>query len=350
MSVDIRVGNKFLLGKRINGGSFGDIYLGSNVTTGEEVAIKLESRRSSCLQLLREAKVYNSMENEVGFPRIRWYGTAGDYNAIVIDLLGKSLEDLFEKCKRRFTMKSVLSLADQMICRLESMHVKGFVHRDVKPDNFLMGRGSRSSTCHILDFGLSKLYCHPSSLKHIPMKEGKRLTGTVRYASLNAHEGRELSRRDDLESLGYCLVYFLNGRLPWQGLKTSSQKKKYELILDMKRKIVPEKLCKGLPDEFCLYFRYTRNLKFEECPNYVYLRQLFRDLLHRSGLRNDGFYDWDIEEHRRLRLHRFPRNRLDGNVKQKRSHSNVSSKKNTDIKKSIKFPMIRSGLNRHSSL
>ena len=185
--MELRVGKKYRLGRKIGSGSFGDIYLGTNMTTGEEVAIKLESVKTKHPQLLRETKIYRSLHGVVGIPSVRWYGVEGDYNVMVIDLLGKSLEDLFNDCGRRFNLKTVLMLADQLLCRLEIVHTKCYIHRDIKPDNFLMGRGSRRHMVYVIDFGLAKLYRDPRTHRHIPYREGKNLTGTARYASINTH-------------------------------------------------------------------------------------------------------------------------------------------------------------------
>ena len=180
---------------------------------------------------------------------MRWYGVEGDYNVMVVDLLGKSLEDLFNDCGRRFNLKTVLILADQLICRMEIIHTKCYIHRDIKPDNFLMGRGTKRHMAFVIDFGLSKLFRDPRTLKHVPYKEGKNLTGTARYASINTHMGIEQSRRDDLESLGYVFMYFLRGSLPWQGLKGNTKKQKYDKILEKKIATSIEVLCKNFPGQ-----------------------------------------------------------------------------------------------------
>lgn len=154
--MDLRVGRKFRIGRKIGSGSFGDIYLGTNIISGEEVAIKLESVRAKHPQLEYEAKVYKALCGGVGIPFIRWFGTECDYNAMVIDLLGPSLEDLFNYCNRKFSFKTVLLLADQLLCRIEFIHARCFIHRDIKPDNFLMGIGKRGSQVNVIDFGLAK--------------------------------------------------------------------------------------------------------------------------------------------------------------------------------------------------
>jgi len=213
---------------------------------------------------------------------------------MVMDLLGPSLEDLFNYCGRRFQLKTVLMLADQLLGRLEYVHTKSFIHRDVKPDNFLIGLGKRQSVIHIIDFGLAKKYRDPRSHQHIPYRENKNLTGTARYASINTHIGIEQSRRDDLESLGYVLMYFIRGALPWQGLKAITKKQKYERIMDRKMSTSTEQLCKGYPTEFRSYFEYCRSLRFEDRPDYAYLKRLFKELFYRKGYQYDNMFDWTI--------------------------------------------------------
>ncbi|XP_068511273.1 casein kinase I isoform X2 [Anas acuta] len=292
--MELRVGNRYRLGRKIGSGSFGDIYLGTDIAAGEEVAIKLECVKTKHPQLHIESKIYKMMQGGVGIPTIKWCGAEGDYNVMVMELLGPSLEDLFNFCSRKFSLKTVLLLADQMISRIEYIHSKNFIHRDVKPDNFLMGLGKKGNLVYIIDFGLAKKYRDARTHQHIPYRENKNLTGTARYASINTHLGIEQSRRDDLESLGYVLMYFNLGSLPWQGLKAATKRQKYERISEKKMSTPIEVLCKGYPSEFATYLNFCRSLRFDDKPDYSYLRQLFRNLFHRQGFSYDYVFDWNM--------------------------------------------------------
>ncbi|KAH9326978.1 hypothetical protein KI387_007156, partial [Taxus chinensis] len=301
-----RVGNRYRLGRKIGSGSFGEIYLGTNIQTNEEVAIKLENVKTKHPQLLYESKLYRILQGGTGIPNVRWFGVEGDYNVLVMDLLGPSLEDLFNFCSRKLSLKTVLMLADQMINRVEFVHSKCFLHRDIKPDNFLMGLGRRANQVYVIDFGLAKKYRDTVSHQHIPYRENKNLTGTARYASMNTHLGIEQSRRDDLESLGYVLMYFLRGSLPWQGLKAGTKKQKYEKISEKKVATPIEVLCKSYPSEFASYFHYCRSLRFDDKPDYAYLKRIFRDLFIREGFQFDYVFDWTILKYQQTQIANAP--------------------------------------------
>eukprot|EP00803_Ostreobium_quekettii_P009544 evm.model.scf_85EXC.1 EVM.evm.TU.scf_85EXC.1 scf_85EXC:16254-19834(+) len=283
MEKDRLLGGRYRLGRKLGSGSFGDIYLGINVETKEEVGIKIESAKTRQPQLLYESKLYKILKGGVGIPNVRTFGVDGGNNYLVMDLLGPSMEDLFNFCGRRFSLKTVLMLADQMLNRVEYLHSKSFVHRDIKPDNFLMGLGKSANQVHLIDFGLAKKYRDPRTFEHVPYYDKRSLTGTARYASIWAHKGSEQSRRDDLEALGYVLMYFLRGSLPWQGLRANTKKQKYEKICETKEKVRLEDLCRGWPQEFINYFKYVRSLKYGDKPDYAGLRKRFQVLFRRQG-------------------------------------------------------------------
>lgn len=299
---------KYKLKKRLGSGSFGTVYLAelipkvectkstSSTTLKYDVAVKVEPIQDRHCQLAYESKIYKSLSGGVGIPSIRWFGTEQNYNVLVLDLLGPSLEDLFTFCSRKFSLKTVLLIADQMITRISYVHLKGFVHRDIKPDNFLMGTGKYCNMLYLIDFGLAKKFMDTRTKVHMQYRNDKNLTGTVRYASINAHRGIEQSRRDDLESMGYVMMYFNRGSLPWQGLKAANKKQKYEKICEKKMAVPIEELCKGFPVEFTFFLNYCRELSFEEQPDYLRLRQMFRALYKRDCGTDGNIYDWVLVE------------------------------------------------------
>ena len=214
-----------------------------------------------------------------------------------MELLGKSFDILFEEQNKKFTLKTVSMLAIQMLERIEFIHNKNIIHRDIKPDNFSMGIDNKNYILYILDFGLSKKYKSKKTNEHIKYKENiKKLTGTARYASINALGGCEQSRRDDLESIGYVLIYFLKGNLPWQGLKIEKGEDRFHKIYLKKKEINSEILCFGLPNEIKIFIDYTRNLKFEENPNYSFLKGLFVSILEKEKCCFDFCFDWINEK------------------------------------------------------
>eukprot|EP00826_Nyctotherus_ovalis_P049796 TRINITY_DN6041_c0_g1_i12.p1 TRINITY_DN6041_c0_g1~~TRINITY_DN6041_c0_g1_i12.p1 ORF type:complete len:282 (+),score=71.05 TRINITY_DN6041_c0_g1_i12:616-1461(+) len=166
------------------------------------------------------------------------------------------------------------------------------MHRDVKPDNFTIGTGKKKWLIYIIDYGLAKRYRDPKTGDHIAYKDNKSLTGTARYASINTHLGIEQSRRDDLEGVGYVLMYFNRGALPWQGLHAKTKKEKYAKIRDVKVSTSVESLCKGFPEVFAEYLNYCHKLNFDEKPDYFYVKKLFKDLFIKKGFDWDYAYDW----------------------------------------------------------
>ena len=276
-------------------GGFGQLYLGRNLKENDLVAIKVEERGSRS-HLYAEFQILKEIENEKGIPKVYEFHKGHKHNYLMMQLLGKSLDKLFTEMKRHFSIKTVSMIGYQMVQRIEYVHSKGYIHRDIKPGNFLIGKSSEKERLYIIDFGLSKKYIDKITGKHVICKEGKGLTGTARYVSLNTHYGIEQSRRDDIEGIAYNLIYFAKGKLPWQGVKTKNKKEKHKKIMECKEEYKEDKLCEGLPEEFPTLLKYARKLDFEEEPDYKNIKIMFKQLVLSSGYRMDWKFDWEKKE------------------------------------------------------
>jgi serine/threonine protein kinase len=286
--------------KKIGSGSFGEVYKAQQKDTGEFLAIKIENN-TKMPRLKSEMALYNELKDGFGIPKMKSYSTILDKNVLVMDYLGPSLEDLFEFCNHRFSLKTVSMLALQLLDRIEFLHNKNIIHRDIKPDNFLIGSGKKKNQIYIIDLGLSKKIVD-RDLNHIEYSKNKSFTGSFRYSSIRNHKGIEQSRRDDLESIGYMLIFFLKGTLPWQGLKGSTKSKRSKNIFKEKRNTSLESLCTGIPRCFFDYMKYVRLLRFPQKPNYKYLKDLFIDIFSRNNYIYDDIFDWNIVAKEKKRI------------------------------------------------
>lgn len=208
-----------------------------------------------------------------------------------MELLGLSLEDTFIAHDRRMSVKSASMICDQMIQRIETVHNQDYIHRDIKPENFLFGLDKKEGFVFIIDFGLSKKFRDSKTKQHIQYKDKKSLTGTARYASISSHMGIDQTRRDDLEAIIYVFIYFLCGSLPWQGIEANNKQEKYNKIMNMKMNTAAEQICKGCPSEAAVLLNYTKNLRFEETPNYAYIREQLASI----GRKENFQFDYDFE-------------------------------------------------------
>jgi len=304
--MDFTFGGKYRLEEELAIGGCGTVFYGVHTVAGKEVAIKLEpvvEKQPSPLK--HESRIYKTLMGGPGVPWMIWSGKQGDFNVMVIDLLGPSLEDLFKLCNRNFSLKTVLLLADQLLSRIEFIHSHDLIHRDIKPANFVMGTGQASHLVNVIDFGLAKKFRDRDGA-HIPYKQDAHHgVGTSLFASINTHLGIEASPRDDLESLSYMLVYFLRGTLPWRKLKAATVAGTWDLIRDAKLSI-GSALHAGLPREFVMLHEYVRALEFGDTPDYMGLRATLRELGARVGAKYPesvddvgdadqwGVFDWNI--------------------------------------------------------
>jgi serine/threonine protein kinase len=271
---------EFIIEKKIGSGSFGEVYEVVDTKTQERKAIKVEEVKTDSVSILQKEydmykKLYelNYVEDNVKIYKMIY---TEKYNILVMELLDKSLEKLFNESNKKFDILFVINLAVDILNLIEKLHNSNVIHRDIKPDNFMYDKNGKLK---LIDFGLSKIYYKNN--RHIKFKDNRSLIGTARYASVNMHIGIEPTRRDDMESIGYMLIYFAKGKLPWQGLKKNKDNNKpnLEQIKDVKLCLDLNILCKGLPKCFKEYMEYIRNLEFSEKPNYEYLKNLFLEYL-----------------------------------------------------------------------
>ena len=282
---------KFQVKKKLGEGAFGEVYLGQSILTKEYVALKIEPRKIAKPILQNEAFTIFTLAGP-GIPAVKSFGKLKNYNVLVEPLLGKSLFDIFAENHKEMPIEDICLIGQQIIDRIQWVHSKYIVHRDIKPDNFLVGRED-PNIIYLIDFGLSQQYRSTTTGKHIRFGFTGKLTGTVRFASANALRGGEQSRRDDIESIGYMMVYFMKKRLPWQGVTGTRKMERYLKIYKMKKNTSPEELCKGLPEEMTDYIRYAKQLEFEQEPNYNYLRKCFSKILKRIHTTNDQLvFSW----------------------------------------------------------
>jgi serine/threonine protein kinase len=289
--------NSYTITKYISSGSFGDVFSARHKKTNEEVALKIPintDEKNGEKWLLEEAKVYNALnkdkESDCGVANMKVMKNKElNKKIIVMDLLGPSLEDILSK-RKKFRLKTIILLAIQMIELIRYIHEKGYIHRDIKPDNFVMDKNNHNKL-YCIDFGLAKRFLKRTD-EHISFKKGNKFCGTARYASIAAHKGYEQSRKDDLEAIGYLLIYLYRGKLPWQNLRHKDKKERYRMILEKKESISEEELCEQLPREFLVYFKHVKTLDFDEKPRYQALINMFKKLYDFKNYRNCNL-EWE---------------------------------------------------------
>lgn len=309
---------------KIGSGSFGEIYKVRSLLTNEFLAIKVEKKRpEKNLLLLKEKQILEEFVQEYGFPQMNSFIKGEIYSYLVMSFLGENLETLKKRLDNKFSIKTVIMVGLQILERIEVLHQKNFIHRDIKPENFVIGSGENYKTIYLIDFGLSKAYIENS--EHIPFRDRKGMVGTARYASINTHLGIEQSRRDDLEAIGYILIYFVKGRLPWQNIYAKNKEQKYAQILSSKQKVTTEQLCADFPPEFVKYFEYVKNLGFTEKPDYKYLKDLFLTMMKNNNYKMDFVFDWN-SFYTRNPTNELKENETKGNILE--NYTNIKIKPN----------------------
>lgn len=293
--INTRVAEIYRIKYQIERGSFGIVFAGINLKTGCDVAIKVENMSVKYPQLYQEYLTYKALKGHEGFAKVFCYTQERNCNILVMERLGQSLNDLFGSCGGIFTLKCVLMIADQMLTRLEDLHEKGFIHRDVKPSNILVGTESAVNMLYLIDFGMAMKYRNVHTNEHIKYGKVTHLFGTALFASVSAGLQYQQSRKDDLESLGYLLVYFYKGKLPWSKIHTDNKDEKFSMMTKIKKEISSDLLFLGMPKVFKIYMDYCKNLKFHETPDYGYLRGLFKSVFYRKNYSYDLDFDWGLD-------------------------------------------------------
>lgn len=288
------INNQYLIEEFIGKGSFGKVFKALDKINNNIVAIKLEDNTDKDNQYLyEEYKIYSKM-NHNSIPKVFYYGQYKQSNILVMSYLGNNLGTLFKFCNKQFSIKTLSMIMIQIIDILEYIHSNGMIHKDIKPENILIGHKNNKNKIYLIDFGLSNKYLI-DKITHIPWKDNKQFSGTYRYSSIRNHNGSEQSRRDDLESLGYVIIYFLKGKLPWENLKRKEDEERVIQIFNKKKNITCEKLCNKLPDIIYEYIKTTRLLRFKEKPNYKKMKDLFYKYMIDNNLQFDYKYDWIIK-------------------------------------------------------
>jgi serine/threonine protein kinase len=264
------IGNKYEIENMIGKGTFGKIYKGNNIRTKEDVAIKMEewTDSKSFNSLKYETQIYQYLNNSIGIPNLKWYGTYNNYRYIVLELLGDNLVD--SKLKNGvFSPIKTMEIGLNALNILENIHQKGIIHRDLKPDNFLFGINEKTEKLYLIDYGICKRYTKDNG-EHIVMKQTNNIIGSFNYCSINSHNLFELSRRDDLESLMYVLIFISTKELIWENIRNVDNiKKKKELLTN--NILIP-----GIIDNLILILKYIKQLAFEEIPDYKFIETLLK--------------------------------------------------------------------------
>ena len=328
--------NKYKLVKKLGEGSFGMIFKAES--SEGKCAFKFEKKRPNKRTLLKHESQVMSLLKGKGIPKIERYLEEENYSIMIMELLGKSLESLMKETdEKKFSVKTISLIGYELIPVIKWIHDNHIIHRDIKPDNISIGYDDPCKL-YFLDFGLAKKYRSSKTLKHNQMNKNLKLTGTARYASINALSGYEQSRRDDLESFGYVLAYLYKGGLPWMGMHAKNKEEKYAKILRIKKNLNTEDLLKNGPQALINYLNYCKKMGYEQDPDYDKLTDLFKCCIIKDLKESiDYKYDWVTEEeakiHRKL-IDQNSENSINSNIITTREDTDMNTNTiNTNIQK-----------------
>ena len=330
--------NKFRIKKLIASSHFGLLYEGINIKNNELVAMKFQKKTAN-FNLLESEAYFLFLLKGFGIPKLISYGKTGTYYILIEEFLGLSIQEIYNN--KKFKLKDICIIALQCIDRLEYIHSKNIIHRDIKPNNITIGRKD-PNILYLIDFGFAHKFRSSRTGKHIKFNNLKKALGSIRFMSINANKGFEQSRRDDLESLGYMLIYLAKNNLPWIELeqKKIQKIKRYQLVCSMKIKNTSQMLCSGLPSEFCKYLNYAKALEFEQNPDYNYLRKLFLDILEKDNFKNDFRFSWAKIQKNKKSIDYSDVKSFDNTIKTGRDNS--KKRLYNKIKKSLELEKSRS--------
>jgi len=353
----LKIDNRYVLDRKINSGAFGKVYKVKDLLdNGQEYAAKFETQRKNQPQTVTtDHAVMKSIKKanpDALIPAVHYFGVLKNSYVLVMDLMGPSIEDLFSLLDKKFSLKTVMLLALGSLRALESIHQANYLHRDVKPDNIVVGGTPKNcNRCYFIDMGLSKRDMRLPSVarnnQSYSQKPKKSITGTVRYVSLNIHDGHPPSKWDDLQSLGYIFIYWLKGSLPWMGLRAPDTQQKYEKIALKKRTISNEELCRNCPAVFKDFLDMVEEKRLTsaptEDPDYVNFFLMFKAAAKKLNIKLDFKYDWSNRNFDAMSL---ANKKMDERRQQKNMHQTSSSspKANEAAKnaKNIEFsPLMR---------